>query len=107
MWLEKETKKVYFECKVVETDTVVINGAFAELHSVKSETPEPVVAQPTAASTGDFASEKIFTELSNKLSTDASIAKSINAVYEFSISKGDSTINYSKLNTILNLIPFN
>lgn len=34
MWLEKESNKVYFECKVVETDTVVINGAYATMELV-------------------------------------------------------------------------
>lgn len=33
MW--QESNRVYFECKVVETQTVVISGAYAELHSLK------------------------------------------------------------------------
>ncbi len=36
MWLEKESNKVYFECRVLERDTVVINGAYAELNKIKS-----------------------------------------------------------------------
>lgn len=37
MWLEKEgtEHKVYFECRVVETQTVVISGAYVKLHGVK------------------------------------------------------------------------
>lgn len=37
MWLEKESTgpKVYFECKVVETQSVVISGAYVELHDVR------------------------------------------------------------------------
>ena len=37
MWLEKEGTdyKVYFECKVAETNTVVISGAYVTLHSIK------------------------------------------------------------------------
>lgn len=37
MWLEKEGNehKVYFECRVVETQTVVISGAYVKLHGVK------------------------------------------------------------------------
>lgn len=90
MWLEKETKKVFFECKVVETNTVVISGAYVELHKVKGSdnVPEPTVKPATSS---EFKAEKIFDELNLKLKSNPSIAKSINAVYEFQISKGEST----------------
>ena len=45
MWLEKEGNeyKVYFECRVVETQTVVISGAYVRLHGVKqSGASQPV-----------------------------------------------------------------
>ena len=35
MWLDREAKRVYFECKVAETRTVVISGAYADLHLIK------------------------------------------------------------------------
>jgi len=97
MWLEKESKKVYFECKVVETDTVVINGAYAELNSLKQEAVPVVSTTPTSSDSisSSFASDKIFAELDSKLNDDPSIVKSVNAVYEFNITKGDSSKVFS------------
>lgn len=51
MWLEKESTasgyRVYFECKVVETGTVVISGAYVDLHSIKSQEQTKAQAEPT------------------------------------------------------------
>lgn len=44
MWLEGN--RVYFECKVLETNTVVINGAYADLNSVKGAAPAPAASKP-------------------------------------------------------------
>lgn len=97
MWLEKESKKVYFECKVVETNTVVINGAYAELHSLTI--PKVVITNEKNDSTSiGFASDKIFDELNLKLNSDPNIVKSVNAVYEFNITKGDSSKVFGKKN---------
>jgi len=96
MWLEKETNKVYFECKVLETNTVVINGAYAELNSVKNG-PSPPLTQQTnkpEANVADFASDKIFAEMNIKLSENPDIVKSINAIYQFTVSKGDAVKVY-------------
>ena len=101
MWLEKESKKVYFECKVVETNTVVINGAYAELHSLKQEEtiPVEVIANEKNDSTSiSFASDKIFNELNLKLNSDPNIVKLVNAVYEFNIIKDDSSKIFSIMN---------
>jgi 3-hydroxyacyl-CoA dehydrogenase/3a,7a,12a-trihydroxy-5b-cholest-24-enoyl-CoA hydratase len=32
MWFEKESNRVYFECKVIETQTVVLSGGYADLN---------------------------------------------------------------------------
>jgi len=94
MWLEGN--RVYFECKVLETNTVVINGAYADLNSVKGAAPAPVASKPETSSVSsvDFASDKIFNELTSTLNGNQSIAKSINAVYEFRITKADTTKTY-------------
>lgn len=50
MWLEKEGTagyKVYFECKVVETGTVVISGAYVDLHNIKNEGHTKSQEEPT------------------------------------------------------------
>ena len=44
MWLE--SNRVYFECKVLETNTVVINGAYADLNSVKTTAQAPTPTKP-------------------------------------------------------------
>ncbi len=100
MWLDKQLKRVYFETKVVETQSVVISGAYVDLHDIKqsdvvssASTPQ---AQQTTAKSESFASDKVFNELTNKLKEDPTIAKQINAVYLFRISKGDSTKCYRK-----------
>ena len=85
------SNKVFFECKVVETNTVVISGAYVELHKIKGVNAgsEPAVEAPKASD--EFKAEKIFDELNLKLKSNPSIAKSVNAIYEFNISKGDSS----------------
>ncbi|CAF0705114.1 unnamed protein product [Brachionus calyciflorus] len=95
MWLEKEEKKVYFECRVVEDQTVVISGAYVQLHDVKlaGEDKKPVETEVSKPAV-DFACDKIFSEISNKLSQSPEISKSINAVYMFRVTKGDLTKVY-------------
>jgi hypothetical protein len=74
MWLDKQLKRVYFETKVVETQSVVISGAYVNLHDIKqsdvvssASTPQP---QQTTAKSESFASDKVFNELTNKLKED-------------------------------------
>lgn len=104
MWLEKEASghKVYFECKVVETQSVVISGAYAQLHDVKIGTESALPSQTKQESVGqelsiEFYSDKIFSELENKLRENPDLAKSINVVYAFRVSKGDQIKVYCKL----------
>lgn len=94
MWLEKEGTgyRVYFECKVVETGTVVISGAYVDLHSIKTQ--GQAEAQPTTTSeeSGEaFAADKIFDEITLRVKSNPALVKSINAVYEFHVSKGAQT----------------
>lgn len=95
MWLEKENNeyKVYFECKVVETGTVVISGAYVQLHSIKGKKAEQTKTEVKEESV-QLAADKIFDEISLKVKSTPSIAKSVNAVYEFHVSKGDKTKIY-------------
>ncbi len=100
--------------KVVETDAVVISGAYIQLHRVKqSETSVAAVvpnAQAAKANEEQFIADKIFEELSLKLKSNPDIVKSIKAIYEFQITKGDLTKAFSnnfKINNKFNLNSLN
>jgi hypothetical protein len=49
---------------------------------------------PAAAAGASFPTDKIFKELETKLNENPGLAKSINSVYAFTISKGDATKTY-------------
>ncbi len=102
MWLDQKLKRVYFETRVVETQTVVISGAYVDLHDVleQSACPTRNVQTKVQSIESVFASDKIFNELTNKLKENPDIAKQIKAVYLFRINKGDEIRCYRKLNSI-------
>lgn len=100
MWLEKDEGRVYFECKVVETGTQVISGAYVELHGLKlggGGSGAATKKEAPQTSGNDMAADKIFNEMSAKLKENPDLAKSINAIYAFQITKGDVTKNFSNL----------
>jgi len=110
MWLSEETSQtqdftVYFECKVIETQSVVIgSGAYVKLHNLASKNKGQLksnqstsVIEKTTATASSFASEKIFNELDLKMKKNPDIAKSINKNYAFRIKKNDDTKLFSKL----------
>lgn len=92
MWLEKEERRVYFECRVVETGTQVISGAYVELYNIKSSGAEP--SKPATATTGgdladaQMAADAIFNEINIRMKEKPELGKSINAVFAFQITKG-------------------
>jgi len=91
-WLEKENDiyKVYFECKVVETDSIVILGAYVELFNIKQA--ESSGSQPTISSESvAFSCEKVFGEITEKLEKNPELADKIKATYVFSIKKDDKS----------------
>lgn len=98
MWLEKEGEeyKVYFECRVVETGIVVISGAYVTLHKIKQGEDSGAQATGKKADVGEFVADKIFDELNLKVKSTPSIVKSVNAVYEFHLTKGDQTKVYGR-----------
>jgi len=101
MWLEKESgeHRVYFESKVVETDTVVISGAYVTLSGLRKG--EVAKSSAPVADLGELAGEKILAELDLRLKSTPAIAKTVNAVYEFHLSKGDRTKEFGKNLTCL------
>lgn len=98
MWLDRNQKRVYFEATVVETQAVVISGAYVDLNNIREQdNSSPQTATIPLPTTADnFASDKIFNELTKKLKENPEIVKQIKAVYLFRISKGDSTKCYRK-----------
>lgn len=102
MWLDENERRVYFDCKVVETGSQVISGAYVELHSIKStkgsNQTTSVSTPATSASGSEMAADKIFNEMSIKLKDNPELAKSINAVYAFQITKNNSTKIFCKKN---------
>ena len=111
MWLLDREKKngeytVYFECKVVETQTVVIgSGAYVKLHNItyKANTTTtsvttntvPAKTVPSVDSQNKFACDQIFNEINLKLKQNPDISKSINKIYAFRITKQDETKLFS------------
>lgn len=96
MWLEKEASgyRVYFECKVLENQSVVISGAYADLHDVKTEGNKSETAQQEVQmqdSDDHLASDAIFNEISKKMTQNPDISKGINAVYSFRVTKDNKT----------------
>lgn len=101
MWLEKETNgyRVYFECRVIENQSVVISGAFADLHDVKTDghksatsKQEVQVQDPEV----NLASDAIFTEISKKMAQNPDISKGINAIYSFRVTKDNKAKIFCK-----------
>lgn len=100
MWLEESERRVYFDCKVVENGTQVISGAYVELHNIVK--PSGGQSSTSTAQTGassssgpEMAADKIFEEISLKLKEKPDLAKSINAVYAFQITKDSTTRIFS------------
>ena len=57
-----------------------------------------IAGQKNDSTSISFASDKIFDELNLKLNSDPNIVKLVNAVYEFNITKGDSSKVFSIMN---------
>lgn len=93
MWLEKEANsyRVYFECKVVENQSVVISGAYADLHDVKLDASKNSEQKQNAeeGSGVQLASDAVFAEISNKMAQNPDISKGINSIYSFKVTKGN------------------
>lgn len=93
MWLEKvaNSYRVYFECKVVENQSVVISGAYADLHDIKLDASKNSEQKQNAeeGSGVQLASDAVFAEISNKMAQNPDISKGINSIYSFKVTKGN------------------
>nr|XP_022331335.1 peroxisomal multifunctional enzyme type 2-like [Crassostrea virginica] len=77
MW--KEGARVYFQCKVVENGNISLSGSYIDLN----EGAAPSVSQ----SSGSLQTDALFNEMAQRASSQPELAKKVNAVFLFEITK--------------------
>ncbi|XP_070820743.1 peroxisomal multifunctional enzyme type 2 [Chaetodon trifascialis] len=84
MW--KEGDRVYIQCKVKETDAVVLAGAYVDLHGASGASPESLTQ-------GDgLQSDLVFAEIGRRVKdTGSELVKKVNAVFGWEITKDGKT----------------
>ncbi|XP_063905915.1 peroxisomal multifunctional enzyme type 2 [Zophobas morio] len=78
--LWRENNRIYFETTAVESNTVVIGGAYVDLTSVQ-------VVEPTMGSATALESDAIFQFIIDQVKADPNKAKSIGGVFLYKITK--------------------
>ncbi|XP_072288805.1 peroxisomal multifunctional enzyme type 2 [Eucyclogobius newberryi] len=80
MW--KEGNRIHLQCKVKETDAVVLSGAYVDLLPALDQAPEKL------PETGGLQSELVFAEIGKRIKdTGAELVKMVNAVFGWEITK--------------------
>uniref|UniRef100_A0A7N8WXZ3 Peroxisomal multifunctional enzyme type 2 n=1 Tax=Mastacembelus armatus TaxID=205130 RepID=A0A7N8WXZ3_9TELE len=89
MW--KEGNRIYIQCKVKETDVVVLSGAYVDLHAASDASPE----HPKQG--GGLQSELVFAEIGRRIKDVGSeLVKKVNAVFAWEITKdGKNTAQWT------------
>ncbi|CAB1422702.1 unnamed protein product, partial [Pleuronectes platessa] len=84
MW--KEGNRIHIQCKVKETDAVVLSGAYVDLHPASEASPESL-----SQATG-LQSELVFAEIGRRVKDLGSeLVKKVNAVFGWEITKDGKT----------------
>ncbi|XP_031161238.1 peroxisomal multifunctional enzyme type 2 isoform X2 [Sander lucioperca] len=80
MW--KEGNRIHIQCKVKETDAVVLTGAYVDLHGTSEASPENLTQG------GGLQSELVFAEIGRRIKdTGSELVKKVNAVFGWEITK--------------------
>uniref|UniRef100_A0A3Q1EGG2 Peroxisomal multifunctional enzyme type 2 n=1 Tax=Acanthochromis polyacanthus TaxID=80966 RepID=A0A3Q1EGG2_9TELE len=84
MW--KEGSRIHIQCKVKETDAVVLAGAYVDLHGASEASPENL------SQGGGLQSELVFAEIGRRIKDLGSeLVKKVNAVFGWEITKDGKT----------------
>lgn len=82
MW--KEGNRIHFQCKVAETGSVSISGAYIDLHEGATQQLSTQSVQPSGPA---LQSDALFAEIQSRAKTQPDMAKKIKSVFLFDILK--------------------